>query len=162
MKPEPFADERGAPTRQKTITVIVLEDKFAGALAYTLESALHEPARIRVVRVGRRDRDRDLGLPLPTSTVTAEAADAMARRCAGQDVIVVESQGLLEGASGALLRDLRRHALCLVVEVDDDGQVVRASGPEGWSYSAPRSTRGAAGRPYAVPGVLHAGTSPDR
>ena len=162
VKHQPFADDRGAPPRQKTITVMVLQDEFGGALAYALQNALHEPARIRVMRVGRQERDRDLALPLPISTVSAEAADAVARRCAGQDVIVVETHGLLEGARGALLRDLRRHAPCLVVEVDDEGQVVRASGPGGWSYSALTSTGGAAGRPYVVPGVLHAGTTPNR
>ena len=44
-----FADIGGEPFRQKTITVIVLGDRFSGALAYALQSALDEPARIRVV-----------------------------------------------------------------------------------------------------------------
>ena len=149
----------GGPPRQRTITVIVLEDEFSGALAYALQSALHEPAKVRVVRVGRA-RERDLGHPLPIRAVTTEAAAAMVRQGAGGDVIVVESQGHLSEASELLLDDLRRNASCLVVEVDGDGLVMRASGPEGWTYSALGSTGGVDGEPDLEPGTLPAGASP--
>ena len=148
VKRESSADRSGTPTRQRMITVIALEDGFSGALAYALQSALHEPARIRVVRVGPpRERDRDLGIPLPISTITAEAAYALVRHSAEHDVIVVETPGHLEPTADSLPIDLRRYASCLVVEVDDDGQLIRASGPEGWSYSA---LGGASGRQGAT------------
>lgn len=160
MEDASFTDG-GGPPRQKTITVIVLEDEFSGALAYALQSALHEPAKVRVVRVGRaRERDRDLGLPLPIRAVTAEAAAALVRQAAGGDVMVVESRGQLAEASESLLDDLRHQASCLVVEVDGDGLVMRASGPEGWTYSALGSTGGVDGEPDLEPGTLPAGASP--
>jgi hypothetical protein len=138
MKHESSADHSDVATRQKMITVIALEDGFAGALAYALQSALHEPAMIRVVRVGQPgERDRDHRIPLPISTITAESADAVVRRSARHDVIVMEASGQLDESADSLLFDIRRNASCLVVEVDDDGKVVRASGPEGWSYAAP-------------------------
>ena len=132
----------GEPFRQKMITVIVLGDRFSGGLAYALQSALHEPAKIRVVRMAQpRERAHDLGIPLPVDTVTFEAADALVRGCASHDLIVVESRGSLATSTDLLVLDqLRRHAPCLVVEVDDEGQVVGASGPEGWSYSAYETT----------------------
>ena len=81
VKRESSADHSGTPTRQKMITVIALEDGFTGALAYVLQSALHEPATIRVARVGQpRERDRDHRIPLPISTITAEAAEALVRQ----------------------------------------------------------------------------------
>ena len=132
------ADHSGARTRPKMITVMALEDGFSGALAYALQSALHEPATIRVVRVGQpRERDRDHRIPLPISTITAGAAVAVVRQSARHDVIVVEASGHLDESADSLLFDIRRNASCLVVEVDEDGEVVRASGPEGWSYAAP-------------------------
>lgn len=135
MERAPFIDQAGEPTRQKVITVLVLNDSFAGALAYALQSVLRDPARIHVVRVGeRRGRDHDLGIPLPVLTITADDADAVVRQCSGDDVIVVESPRHLE-LTDSLLVDVRRDAPCLVVEVDDQGRVVSASGPEGWSYA---------------------------
>ena len=145
MKHRSSADHGGRPTRQKMITVIVLEDGFSGALAYALQSALHEPATVRVVRVGQpSEHDRDHRIPLPISTITAEGVDALVRQSAGRDVLVVETSGQLDDAADSLRSDLRRHAPCLVVEVDEDGQVVRASGPEGWSYSALGAAAGGA------------------
>lgn len=128
---------RRTKVRQMMITVLVLENQFAGALAYALQRALHEPARVRVVRAGGPPgRDPDLGLPLPIHSMTAEAAEAMVQEAASSDVLVVESHPHLDEVNESLLQDLRRHASCLVVEVDQDGQVVGASGPEGWTYSA--------------------------
>ena len=140
-----FADVGGEPFRQKMITVIVLGDRFSGALAYALQSALHEPAKIRVVRVAQpRERALDLGIPLPVETVAFEAVDVLVRECASHDVIVVEPREPLATSTDLLVLDqLRRHAPCLVVEVDQEGQVVGASGPEGWSYSAYDKTRAA-------------------
>jgi len=140
-----FADIGGEPFRQKMITVIVLGNRFSGALAYALQSALDEPAKIRVVRVAQpRERAQDLGIPLTVDTVTFEAADALVRECAGHDLIVVEPREGLATSMDLLVHDqLHRHAPCLVVEVDDEGQVVGASGPEGWSYSAFDPTRAA-------------------
>ena len=156
MKHESSADRSGAPTSQKMITVFALEDGFSGALAYALQSALHEPATIRVVRVGQpRERDRDHRIPLPITTITAEAADTLVRQSAGHDVVVVETPGHPDDAD-SLLSNLRRHASCLVVYVDDDGQVIRASGPEGWAYSALGAAAGAQG---VNSGVID--TSPD-
>ena len=133
-----LADIGGESFRQKMITVIVLGDRFSGALAYALQSVLHEPAKIRVVRVAQpEERDQDLGIPLPVDTVTLEAANALVRECASHDVIVVEPRDQLATSTDRrVLELLRCHAPCLVVEVDDEGQVVGASGPEGWSYSA--------------------------
>ena len=156
MKHRSSADHSGRPTRQRMITVIVLEDGFSGALAYALQSALHEPATVRVVRVGQpSEHDRDHRIPLPISTITAKGVDALVRQSAGHDVLVVETPGHLEDAADSLLSDLRRHAPCLVVEVDEDGHAVRASGPEGWSYSAP-----AAGPQGVESDVVNAGTGP--
>ena len=133
-----IADIGGEPFRQKMITVIVLGDRFPGALAYALQSALQEPAKIRVVRVAQpRERALDLGIPLPVDTVTFETAEALVRECASHDVIVVEPRERLATSTDLLVLDqLRRHAPCLVVDVDDEGQVVGASGPEGWSHAA--------------------------
>ena len=77
---------RAESLRQRTITVVVLDDEFAGALAYALERALEEPA-------------------------------------AGQ-------------VSDTLLADLRRHAQCALIEVDEDAQIVQISGAGRWSYVA--------------------------
>lgn len=144
-----FADVEDGPFRRKMITVIVLGNRFSGALAYALQSALHEPAKIRVMRVAQpRERAQDLGIPLPVVTVTFEEADALVRECAGHDLIVVEPRERLATSTDLLVLDqLRRHAPCLVVEVDDEGQVVGASGPERWSYSAYDKTRVAPAHP---------------
>jgi hypothetical protein len=152
-----FADIGGEPVRQKMITVIVLGERFSGALAYALQSALHEPAKIRVVRVAQpRERVEALGIPLPVDTVTLDAADALVRECASHDVIVVEIRERLAKSTDLLMLDhLRRHPTCLLVEVDDEGQVVGASGPEGWSYSAYDTTR--ANRIAPPLGVLSGG-----
>jgi hypothetical protein len=136
MKRESSAGHSGAAPRQRMITVIALDDGFSGALAYALQSALHDPAKIRAVRVGQpRERHLDLHMPLPVSTMTAQDADIVVRSCAERDVIVVEVPAHLEDAAASLVIDLRRHASCLLVEVDDAGRLVRASGPGGWSYS---------------------------
>jgi hypothetical protein len=124
------------PMQQKMITVLALDDRFSGALAYALQSALFDPATIRVVRVTRPGRrDVDLASPLPVSTITAEGIPALVRQCARQDTLVVETYGTGAAFETAVLEDLQRHAPCLVVEVDDGGLVIGASGPEGWSYS---------------------------
>ena len=84
-----------------------------------------------------QERIQDLGIPLPVGIVTLEAADALVRECASHDVIVVESREHLATSTDLpVLDQLRRHAPCLVVEVDHEGLVVGASGPHGWSYSA--------------------------
>jgi hypothetical protein len=120
----------------RTMFVLALDDEFSGALAYALNAALFEPARIQVLRVGRH---APLGssrfVPVPVQDLSTEEAAALLRERPSSDVLVVE--GLARNrASARLLEDLRDHPRCLVVEVDDRAEVIAAAGPGGWSYSA--------------------------
>jgi hypothetical protein len=134
-----------APMRQQMITVLALDDRFSGALAYALQSALFEPATISVVRVTRPERRvLDVGSPLPVSTVTVEAVPELVRQSARQDTLVVETHGTDDAFETGVQDVLRQHASCLLVEVDDGGHVIGASGPEGWSYSQSRNDHGTA------------------
>jgi hypothetical protein len=120
----------------RTMTVITHDDQFGGALAYALQTALYEPARVRVVHVGTpADLVSSHFVPLPVQSMAAEVAAAVLGESEVDDVIVVQGPHD-DDEMPSPVRSLLARAPCLVVEVDEQGELVRASGPGGWSYSA--------------------------
>lgn len=148
-------DRERAPLRQKAITVLVLRDRFSGALAYALESALRDPATIRAIRVDETTVAGPNNLPIPVGEVVGDASDCLKHMSANCDLLVVECPTTeFEQVTNPVLVDLRRDTQCLLVEVDGDGKIIRASGPEGWSFSAPQGAGAMTPmRPVVVVGV---------
>lgn len=124
--------------RSRTIVVGIVDDRWAGAMAYALQISLSEAAKIDLVRVsttapGARDV---LTLPLQVREVLGEPAEVLLREARDADLMVVETAPDEPGAPGGqVLTDLRRRGDALLIEVDEDGGVVRASGATGWTYS---------------------------
>ncbi|KQX75863.1 MULTISPECIES: universal stress protein [Aeromicrobium] len=130
---------RDARPGTRSIVVGVVDDRCSGSLAYALEVALEESATVRVVRVStdhREDRT-ELGLPVVTEELDGDPVDVLAREGRGVDLLVVETpRDPVAALLDPFLVRLRRRSETLLVEVDRHGEVVRASGPEGWAYSA--------------------------
>lgn len=124
--------------RTKSIVVGVVDDRCSGSLAYALTVALEESATIRAVRVSNdclADRAA-LGLPLLTVETTGDPLEALIRESREVDLLVVEApHDPVAALIDPLLVQLRRRTETVLIEVDHRGEIVRASGPEGWSYS---------------------------
>lgn len=121
----------------KTIVVGVVNDSWAGSLAYALHDAPSEPAKVRIVRVSRPRSDRRHALPLPIDTVELEGdpVDVLIDESRHAQLLVVESPAdASEALIDPLLTRLRDHTECLLVEVDHNGDVMRSSGPQGWKH----------------------------
>lgn len=129
--------------RTRTIIVGVIDDRWAGALAYALGTALSEPAAVRVVRVSTHCASSRVELALPICTVDVEGdpLDALLVESRRADLMVVQSpKDDGEAQSHPVLNGLREGAATLLVEVDEDGGIVRASGTNGWRYVAEPQT----------------------
>ncbi|MBC7633595.1 universal stress protein [Aeromicrobium sp.] len=152
-------DNNGTAVHARTIVVGVVSDRCTGSLSYALQGALTESARVRIVRVsgaGTLGRP-NLQLPVDTIDVEGDPIDVLTEESRHADLMVIESPVDLRAALiDPLMVHLRDTTECLLVEVDRDGQVVRASGPQGWrcsivpheAYSMPSS--GTPGAPAVV------------
>lgn len=70
--------------------------------------------------------------PIEVVNLDGEPAVVLASESAGASALVVGAPSEpLEGLSDPLLTSLRAHARCLLIEVTDEGEAVRASGPTG-------------------------------
>lgn len=118
------------------IVGIVPGRPHSGALAYALERALIDRAKIRVISVGLAAPN--LNIPLDTVVEQGDPVDALMRGAFESDVLVMQSlAGPLTGVADVLMTKLRANASCVLIEVDGDGEIVRASGPTGWHYACP-------------------------
>ncbi|MET0821996.1 MAG: universal stress protein [Aeromicrobium sp.] len=129
---------RDVRSRTRSIVVGVVGDRCSGSMVYALKTALEDSATLRVVRVsedGLTGR-ADLCLPVQTIDATGDPLEVLVGESRGVDLLVVETPSDPVAAStDPLLVQLRRRCETLLVEVDHHGEVVRACGPEGWSYS---------------------------
>lgn len=133
---------RETAVRTKSIVVGVVDDRCSGSLTYALQGALAEAAKVRVVRVstGSTDRRR-LRLPIDTVEIVGDPAEVLAAESRFADVLVIESP--VDEASALmdpLLARLRDSTETLLVEVDRHGEVLRASGPQGWTHAGVDAT----------------------
>ena len=125
--------------RTKSIVVGIVDDRCAGSLSYALQVALAEAATVRVVRVSVSEDSSRVALGLPVSTVEAvgDPVQLLVDESRDADLLVVESpRDPLAALTAPWLVALRRSTQALLVEVNDDGEIVRASGAEGWQYEA--------------------------
>lgn len=128
-----------ARVKAKSIVVGVVDDRCSGALAYALRLALEESARVRIVRVSSTDLSSRTGLGLPIETVEmiGDPVDVLLDESHGSDLLVVEAPRDARAALvDPMLVRLRQQTDTLLIEVDHRAEIVRASGPEGWSYPA--------------------------
>ncbi|AXT85755.1 hypothetical protein C6I20_11520 [Aeromicrobium sp. A1-2] len=117
---------------------IVQGRPYAGALAYALERALVDRAQIRVVSVGP-DGSRP-NIPLDAVVEQGDPVEVLSRRTAEADILVVQSSAdSAAGVADIVMARLRADLSCLLIEVDGDGEIIRASGPAG-----PHQTRAVA------------------
>ena len=128
-------DRDTAKVRAKTIVVGVIDDRSAGALAYALQGALAESAKVRVVRVYTAPMPV---LPSPHLSIDSvelegDPVDVLTEESRHAELLVVESPADV-GASltDPLLVRIRETSATLLIEVDSRGKVIRASGPQGW------------------------------
>ncbi len=131
-------------TRHRTIAVAQIDGSASGALAYALGEALREPARVIVYAAPGTPTTSG---PLQTVLLPGDPAATLLDVSAGVDLLVVQAPDEAAAAADPVLATLRKQSRCLVVEVDEDGELVRASGPEGWSFAArePMTTAGRTG-----------------
>lgn len=133
-----------ARVRTKSIVVGIIGDRCAGSLAYALQVALAESASVRVVRVSPTVEVSRMGLqlPVPTVEVVGDPVAVLVEESCDADLLVVEApHDPLAALTDPLLVALRRATRALLVEVSCDGEIVRASGADGWEYEAtPEST----------------------
>lgn len=122
------------------IVVGLLQPDNSGALAYALRRGLVEPSHVRKVRPVTQlpplsqmpPRDPAAAGPIDVSDIEGEASDVLIAEGRGARVMVVQTpHDAATALDDPVLSRLRRSAPCLLVEVDADGQVVRASGPHG-------------------------------
>lgn len=129
-----MATLRDVRVKTKSIVVGVVDDRCSGSLAYALKVALEESATVRIVRVSRTGPDGRVGLRLPIHIVeaTGDPLDVLIEEGRAVDLLVVEApHGAVAALVDPLLVQLRRRTETLLVEVDDRGEIIRASGPEG-------------------------------
>ncbi|TXL57511.1 universal stress protein [Aeromicrobium terrae] len=138
------------PARRRTIAVAQLGGSGTGALAYALGEALRDPARVIVYATSDA---MTTSAPLQTVHLDGDPAAALTDVSAGVDLLVVQVPEETAAATDPVLATLRRESRCLLVEVDEDGELVRASGPEGWSYAAREPVSTGAGSGEVVVGV---------
>lgn len=124
--------------RNRTIVVGIVEDRWSGALAYALQISLTEAAKVSIVRVSTTPpaaRDR-LTLPLQVRDIEGDPTAVLLREAGNADLMVVETGADEKDAPGGPdLSELHRRGDTLLIEVDFDGEIVRASGATGWTYS---------------------------
>lgn len=117
--------------RVRCIVVGVIDQRWAGALAHALVLGLDQAAPIRVVRVSATPPCRRAALPLPLPVVERAGATAydLLAEVGAADLLVVECDPDTEAAlRHPVLEDLRHRSRITLVEVDQDGHPVRASG----------------------------------
>jgi len=118
---------------QSPIVVGLIDGDHAGALDYALRRALIDASRIRMVRPVPTAPEPDLfpAIPLDIVEVPGNASDVLIAesRSAGALVVQTPSSEAL-AVMDSVLTKLRRETRCELIEVDRDGRVVRASGPE--------------------------------
>lgn len=125
--------------RTRTFVVGVVDDRWAGSLAYALRTALTEPARVHVVRVSMDSPSSRIDLRLPISTIEAvgDPLDVLLEASRGADLLVIQSPDETSAAaSDPLLDGLRRAAESLLVEVDQAGEIIWASDVTGGNDEA--------------------------
>ena len=118
----------------KTIVVGLLNPADTGGLAYALNRSLAEPSRIRVVRpIWSHDSDVVASsVPVEACQVIGEPGEVLLSESRRGDILVVQTpRNHLAALNDDVLVRLRRSAECLLVEVDDEGRTIRASGPHG-------------------------------
>ncbi|MEO6473334.1 MAG: universal stress protein [Aeromicrobium sp.] len=125
----------------KRIVVGLLTQDDTGSLAYALKRALVEPSEVRQVRAviqgGRGPSAQD---PLGVIDIVGEPGEVLLEESRMAKVMVVQTPSDAASAlDDPVLSRLRRSADCLLVEVNDTGQIVRASGPHGSSGAQPGS-----------------------
>lgn len=133
-----------ARVRTKSIVVGIVDDRHAGALAYALQVALAESASVRIVRVAAKDEvvRTGLALPIPSVDVVGDPVEALVQESRDADLLVIEAPlDPMTALTDPLLVALRRATSALLVEVNHDGEIVRASGAEGWEYTATPDSR---------------------
>lgn len=118
--------------RQPVISVVMLGGDITGALAYALECALFVPTAVRVVRM-RASLGAELPSPLPVLDLVGRSSGLLRQLSACSDRMVAQSPG---SETDRFLVDLRQHTYSPLVEVDQNGVVLRVSDPRGWSMPA--------------------------
>lgn len=129
-----------SPQRERSITIVELGGRLTGPIVYAQRTSSRAPASIQMARVegGPKSWTTDR-CPFPIVDLAGDAIDALRTLSAETDVMVVGSpDGEFAQVTNPVLTRLRRDAQCLVVEVDEHGEVVRASGPEHVASSATR------------------------
>jgi hypothetical protein len=112
-------------------------------LAYALQRALHEPAAVRAVRVPQTTHPARFHSPIPVGTLEGDDPAALTKLSSRSDLMVVQRpSGSGDPAVARIMAELERDTQCLLVEVDDEGDINRVSGPDGWFYAAADHPRG--------------------
>jgi hypothetical protein len=115
--------------RQAVITVVVLDKEFSGALAYALDYALFRPAAVRAVRVPPSAAGEHVS-PIPVQDLSGSPAVALMRLSSSSERMVAQCG---RGDTSRHLAELRQNTHSPLVEVDENGIVLRFSDPRGWS-----------------------------
>jgi nucleotide-binding universal stress UspA family protein len=129
-----------APQRERSITIVELGGRLTGPIIYAQRTSSRGPTSIQMARVdgGPKSWTSDR-CPFPVVDLAGDSIEALRTLSAETDVMVLGSpDGEFAQVTDAVLTRLRRDAQCLVVEVDEQGEVVRASGPEHVASSAAR------------------------
>ena len=118
----------------RTIVVGLLNPADSGGLAYALDRSLAEPSRIRVIRpIWSGDSDVvSSSCPVEARQVIGEPGEVLLAESRRAEVLVVQTpRDHAAALDDDVLVRLRHSAECLLVEVDDEGHIMRASGPHG-------------------------------
>ncbi len=141
--------------QERSITIVELGGRLTGPLVYAQQTSARAPASIQMVRVdGGPPSWTSDRCPFPVVNLAEDAIDALRALSSETDMMVVGSpDGEFAQVTDPVLTRLRRDAQCLVVEVDEQGEVVRASGPDRQSGSITQSQGSSNPNRFFVVGV---------